>query len=145
MVKAWLGSLYGVLAKHKRYVTLGLIWIALLVLFTAEIKAFAILIVLGLAATFSTFYKRVFQAPPVFELTTLTTVAVSVFYGPLVGALYTMVVSITAEIMAHALDPFTITYIPPRVAVAFAAPLLFHNDVGIAVLGLLMSGLFNLL
>src|SRR3989338_2892894 len=147
MVKAWLGSLYGVLAKHKRYVTLELIWIALLVLFTAEIKAFAILIVLGLAATFSTFYKRVFQAPPVFELTTLTTVAVSVFYGPVIGAVYTLIVTITMEIAAQALDPFSITYIFPRMAMAFAAPLLYANGAGFSlpVLGLLASGIYNML
>src|SRR3989338_11576986 len=117
----------------------------LLVFFTAQAKAFIIIALLGLAATFSTIYKRVIQAPPVFELTTLTTVAGSVFYGPGIGALYTTVITITSEVLAQALDPFSITYIPPRIATAFVAPWLYHNNVSIPVIGLLMSLLYNAL
>lgn len=145
MVKAVLVSLYKRLAKYRRYVILGFALLVLLVLFTAQIKAFIIIMILGLAATFSTYYKRVFQAPPVFELMTLTTVAVSVFYGPVIGTFYTIVISITSEIAGQALDPFSITYIPPRIVTAFVAPWLYHNGTSVAMLGLLMSGLYNLL
>lgn len=145
MVKAWLVSLFKNALRRKQYFLLAIVAIALFVLFTEQITALIVISILGLAATFSTFYKRVFQAPPAFELMTLTIVAVAVFYGPLVGALYAIVVSITSEIAAQALDPFSITYIPPRIATAFVAPWLYDNGTSVALIGLLMSGLYNLL
>ncbi|MBI2549880.1 hypothetical protein HYV83_01725 [Candidatus Woesearchaeota archaeon] len=149
MAKAWLVSLFKLFLEYKRYVLLGLIAVAALILFTSQVKAFIVITILGVAATFSTFYKRVFQAPPAFELITLTVVAVSIFYGPGIGTLYAIVISITSEIAAQALDPFSITYIPPRIATAFVAPWLYGNGTGpvhnIAVLGLLMSLLYNVL
>ncbi len=145
MVKAWLVSLYKLLVKHRRYIILGFIGIALLVLFTAQIKAFIILTILGLAATFSTFYKRVFQAPPAFELITLTVVAVSIFFGPLIGCVYAFIISISSEVASQALDPFSITYIPPRMVTAVVAPILYQGGMSIPMLGLLMSSLYNLL
>ena len=145
MVKPWLVNFYKLFRKHKRYVILGFIAVILLVFFTAQIKAFIILAILGIAATFSTFYKRVFQAPPAFELITLTVIAVSVFYGPVIGSLYALIISISSEVAAQALDPFSITYIPPRMVTAFVAPWLYHNGTSIAMLGLLMSTLYNLL
>ncbi len=149
MAKAWLVSLYKFGTKHKWHIFFAFAFIAVFVLFTQQVKSFIVIALLGLAATFSTFYKRVFQAPPAFELITLTVVAVGIFYGPGVGALYAIVVSITSEIAAQALDPFSITYIPPRIATAFAASWLYGNGTGpvhnIAVLGLLMSLLYNAL
>ena len=145
MVKAWLVKAFKFLKKQRHYVIFGIISVILLILFTAQIKAFTILTILGLAATFSTFYKRVFQAPPAFELITLTVVAVSIFYGPIIGSLYALVISISSEVASQALDPFSITYIPPRMVTAFVAPWLYHNGTSIAMLGLLMSGLYNLL
>ncbi len=145
MVKAWLVSLFKRGLKHKRYVLFAFAAILVLVLFTAQVKALIILSVLGFAATFSTFYKRVFQAPPAFEFITLTVVAVGIFYGPWMGALYAFVVSLTSEIASQALDPFSVTYIPPRIATAFVAPWLYHNGTSVAMIGLLMSLLYNLL
>ena len=145
MVKAWLVNFYMLLKKHRRYVILSFTSVIFLIFFTAQIKAFIILTILGLAATFSTFYKRVFQAPPAFELITLTVIAVSIFYGPVVGSLYALVISISSEVASQALDPFSITYIPPRMVIAFVAPWLYHNGASIAMLGLLMSTLYNLL
>ena len=145
MVKAWLVSLYRAFQVNNKYLLPSFVAIALLVLFTEQAKAFIIIAILGVAASFSTFYKRVFQAPPAFELITLSVVTVSVFYGPVTGALFAVVVSITSEIAAQALDPFSITYIPPRIATAFAAPILLHNGTGIAMLGFLMSLLYNAL
>ena len=145
MVKAWLVKIFKLLKKHRRYVIVSIISVVLLIFFTAQIKAFIILAILGIAATFSTFYKRVFQAPPAFELITLSVVAVSIFYGPVVGSLYAFIISISSEVASQALDPFSITYIPPRIVTAFVAPWLYHNGTSIAMLGLLMSALYNLL
>ena len=145
MVKAWLVSLFKRVLRRKQYFLFAIVAIMLFVLFTAQIKALVIITTLGLAATFSTFYKRVFQAPPAFELITLTVVAVGIFYGPWVGALYAFVVSLTSEIASQALDPFSITYIPPRIATAFVAPWLYHNGTSVAMIGLLMSLLYNVL
>lgn len=145
MVKAWLVLLFKLALKHKKYFFSAIAAVVLLMLFTAQIKALIIISLLGIAATFSTFYKRVFQAPPAFELITLTVVAVGIFYGPWAGALYAFVISLTSEIAAQALDPFSMTYIPPRIATAFVAPWLYHNGTSIAMIGLLMSLLYNLL
>ena len=145
MAKAWLVSLYRLISKRKSYIFALFAFIVLFVLFTAQVKAFIVITILGVAATFSTFYKRVFQAPPAFELMTLTIAAISIFYGPGIGALYAIVISITSEIAAQALDPFSITYIFPRIVIAFVAPWLYANGVGIALLGLLMSILYNAL
>ncbi|MBI2141395.1 hypothetical protein HYU16_03135 [Candidatus Woesearchaeota archaeon] len=145
MVKSWLVSLYKRGLRRKRYIFFLFVFIMLFVLFTTQVKAFIVISLLGVIATFSTYYKRVFQAPPVFELMTLTTVAVSIFYGPIIGSMYTLVVSLTSEIMASAIDPFSATYIPPRMATAFAAPWLYANGMDLALLGLLMSALYNLL
>lgn len=145
MVKAWLVSFYKLCRRRKGYVLLLLILAAMFVLFSAQAKAFIIITLLGIASTFSTFYKRIFQAPPAFELITLGVVAVGIFYGPWIGALYAIVISITSEIAAQALDPFSITYIPPRIATAFVAPWLYHNGVSVALIGLLMSVLYNAL
>lgn len=149
MVKSWLVSLYRLGKKHKWHIFFALVFIAAFVLFTQQVKSFIVIALLGLAATFSTFYKRVFQAPPVFELMTLTIVAISIFYGPGTGALYAIVISITSEIAAQALDPFSITYIFPRIVTAFVAPWLYGNGAGpvssIPLLGLLMSILYNAL
>lgn len=145
MVKAWLVSLFKRALRRKQYFLFAVVAIALFVLFTKEITALIAISILGLAATFSTFYKRVFQAPPAFELITLTVVAVAIFYGPWVGALYAAIISITSEVASQALDPFSITYIPPRIATAFVAPWLYHGGMGVAMIGLLMSFLYNLL
>lgn len=145
MVKAWLVSLFKSLKKHRRYVAYIVIAAILLIFFAPQIKALIILTVLGLAATFSTFYKRVFQAPPAFELITLTVVAVSIFFGTVVGCLYAFIISITSEVASQALDPFSITYIPPRMVTAVVAPMLYHGGMSIPMLGLLMSALYNVL
>ena len=145
MVKPWLVSLFRIGKRHKQYIILAVTAVAVFVLFTAQVKAFLIITSLGIVATFSQFYKRVFQAPPVFEFVTLTVVAVSVFYGSLIGALFAAVVTITSEVASQAIDPFTITYIPPRIAIAFVAPLLYHGGMNATILGLLMSVLYNVL
>lgn len=145
MVKAWLVSLFRRFQKNRKYVFFLFLLAAIFVLFTEQAKAFIVIALLGVAASFSTFYKRVFQAPPAFELITLSVVAVAAFYGPWVGALFAIVVSISSEIAAQALDPFSITYIPPRIATAFVAPWLLQNGTSIAVVGLLMSLLYNAL
>ncbi|MBI2143898.1 hypothetical protein HYU17_01975 [Candidatus Woesearchaeota archaeon] len=145
MVRAWLVSLYGYGREHRQYVTSFFVFILLFVLFTEQVKAFIIITILGLAGTFSQFYKRVFQAPPAFELVILATVAVSVFYGPVIGALFAVVVSITSEIASQALDPFSITYTFPRAVIAFVAPWLYSNGMSLPMLGFLMSLLYNAL
>src|SRR3989338_9793364 len=149
MVNAGLASLFRAAMAHRKEVLLAFAAILAFIIYTAQVKAFIITMVLGLAATFSTFYKRVFQAPPAFELMTLTIVAISIFYGPGIGTLYAIVISITSEIAAQALDPFSITYIFPRIVIAFVAPWLYANGAGpvssLPLLGLLMSLLYNAL
>ncbi len=149
MVKAWLVSFYKRFTRRKHYIFFIVLSIVLIVLFNQIVKNLLILALLGLAATFSTFYKKVFQAPPAFELITLTTVAVAIFYSPPTAVFYAIVVSITSEIASQALDPFSITYIFPRIVLVFVSRALYGQGAGpvpnIAVLGLLMSILYNAL
>jgi hypothetical protein len=144
---SWYTSFYQYGIKHKMQAVYVLIAILLFVLFTAQIKTLIIITMLGIIATFSTFYKKVFQAPPAFELITLTVVVVSIFYGTLIGALYAFVVSLSSEIASQALDPFSVTYIFPRVIIAIIAPMLYAGGAGLSIpiLGLLMSITYNAL
>lgn len=149
MAKAWLVSVYNYLKRRKRYAFLVVLFIILLVFFNQALKSLLILAVLGFAATYSTLYKKVFQAPPAFELITLTVVAVAIFFNPATAVFYTIIVSLTSEIASQALDPFSITYIFPRIAVVFISRALYGGGTGpvhnIAILGLLMSLTYNLL
>jgi hypothetical protein len=150
MAKAWLVNIYKRLKAHKRYVFLLTILAILIILFNHVFKSILIITILGIAATYSTMYKKIFQAPPAFELITLTTVAVAIFFGPTTGILYAIVVSLSSEIASQALDPFSITYIFPRIVCVFACRALYGGGTGplannLPLLGLLMSLLYNLL
>jgi len=153
MVKARLLKVYKRLTSRKRYIFLIVLSVILIIFFTPVVKKLLILIVLGLAATYSTMYKRIFQAPPAFELITLTTVAVAIFFNPVTAVFYTITISLTSEIASQALDPFSFTYIIPRIIVVFVSRAIYGGSYAvstgpvhsIALLGLLMSLLYNAL
>ena len=138
-----LGRLYWRVFSNKRYLVAAFVLSLLFILFREQVKAFIIILLLGLAASFSTIYKRAFHAPPVLEMMTLTIVLVSALYGPLIGAIFAIIVSLTSEFIAGAVDVFTLTYIPPRMLMAVIAS--FFPDADFAMLGLWMVVLFNVL
>ncbi len=138
--------LFGMLWRNKRYVALIA---ALLVLFIAFIDIAipaAVVIALGVVASFSTSYKRFVRMPPAVELVTFTTIIVSLAYGPLVGVIYAATVTFTAEIMTNALDLFIISFVPSRAVIALTAGFFFHHFNGsILLTGAVSSVLYNLL
>lgn len=74
---------------------------------------------------------------------TLTIVMVSVLYGPLIGSIFAIIVSIVSEMVAGAVDVFTVIYIGPRIIMAVTAS--FFPEANFAMLGMWMSILFNAL
>lgn len=138
--------LFGMLFRNKRKVFAGLAVLWLLVIFADIIVPAITITLLGLIATFSTSYKRIIRIPPAIELVTFTTVMVSLAYGPVIGAVYAAVTTITAEIMTNALDIFIISFIPSRVFIAFTAGFFFHLFGGnIVAVGAASTILYNII
>jgi len=73
-----------------------------------------ILAVFGVLSSTVTTYKRIIRMPPVFELISLTTVMVTLFYGPIVGIFYTIIVNLASEVLSGYPDVMTLTYLPSR-------------------------------
>jgi len=113
------------LMRHKRYVFLAILLFVLAIIFVRIVIPALVIVVLGVIATFSTSYKRVIRIPPALELVTFTTVLVSLAYGPLVGIIYAVITSITAEIMTNALDIFIISFVPSRAVIALIVSFIF--------------------
>ncbi|MAG16310.1 hypothetical protein CMO88_04570 [Candidatus Woesearchaeota archaeon] len=114
MKNSFLDKIYKWSMSHKRYVFIVLILSFLFILYTEQIKTLIILLVFGLVATFTTTYKRFIRLPPVLEFITLTTVLTTIFYGPITGIIYTIIVNITSEIASGHPDEMILTYIPSR-------------------------------
>ena len=130
--------------QHKKEVIILLSFAWLVLAFADLIIPIVTVAIFGMVATFSTSYKKVIRLPPAFELVTFTTVMVSLAYGPMVGAIYAIVVSLTSEVMATSLDFFIVSFIPGRIVMAIAAGFLldlFNGNV-IAV-GAVSSVFYN--
>jgi hypothetical protein len=138
----WLTKIYKLLWSNKRYIAALVLFIVILVLFTSQVKTFLILAALGTAAIFTSTYKRVIRLPPVLELISLTTVLVTIFYGPLTAIIYTIIVNIGAEIASGHPDEFSLTYIPSRIIMVLGTHL-FKDTFGIVGLGIFAVILFN--
>ncbi len=138
--------LFGMLWRNKLAVALVAALLALFIAFIDIVLPAAVVIALGVAASFSTSYKRVVRMPPAVELVTFTTIIVSLAYGPLVGVIYAAIVTFTAEVMTNALDVFIISFVPSRAVIALTAGFLFHQFSGNIILtGAVSSVLYNLL
>ncbi len=138
--------LLGFLWRKKRVIAVLAALLLLLAFFSRVVIPAVAILLMGVAASFSTSYKRVIRIPPAVELVTFTTVMVSLAYGPLVGAVYGAVVTVSAEIMTNALDVFIISFVPSRAIIAVAAGFLFNQFNGNIILtGLVSSVLYNLL
>ena len=112
----YLGKIYKYITLHKKLVTLLLIAIALFLMFTETVITLIVLIAMGIPATFITTYKRVVRLPPALELISLTTVMATIFYGPIIGIIYTIIVNLSSEIASGHPDEMTLTYFPSRIA-----------------------------
>ena len=138
--------LLGVLLQNKRIVALIVLVLLAIVIFSNLIVPALVIISLGLISGFSTSYKRIIRVPPAIELTTFTTVIVSLAYGPVVGALYALIVTFAAEILTNALDIFVISFMPSRVVIALTAGFFFDlSGQNIILTGLASIILYNVL
>ncbi len=136
--------LSGLVWNNKLVVSILILLLLLAVIFAEVLMPAAVIVTLGVIASFSTSYKRVIRIPPAVELVTFTTVIVSLAYGPVVGAIYAAIVTFTAEIMTNALDAFIITFVPSRVFIALIAGFVFSQFQGNIVLtGLVCSIIYN--
>ena len=139
------GLIWRRLKGRKRYIVIAAILLFLFVIFTDQVKAFIILAVFGIVSSTVTVYKRVVRMPPVFELVSLTTVMVTIFYGPVVGVIYTIVVNLASEVMSGYPDVMTLTYIPSRTIQALFVWFAFaHGSMGIVSLGIWSNVIFNM-
>ncbi|MBI2664240.1 hypothetical protein HYX10_02760 [Candidatus Woesearchaeota archaeon] len=115
----------GWLGRNKGKVFLAFLAVLLLAVFADLIVPAITIGIMGLAAIFSTFYKRIIRIPPAVELMTFTTILVSLLYGPIVAVIYTTIVSVASEIVSNQLDVWILTFVPGRIVMSFAAGFFF--------------------
>jgi hypothetical protein len=138
--------LFGLVWRNKISVLVILFLLFVVISFSKVLVPATAIIILGLIGSFSTSYKRVIRVPPAVELVTFTTIIVSIAYGPIVGAIFAAVVTITAEIMTNTLDIFIISFVPSRMVIAFTAGFMFTQFNGNIILaGFASSVLYNFL
>ena len=98
---------------------------------------------LGLIASYSTVYRRVLRIPGSIELVTLGTVLTAVAYGPIAGALFGIITTITSEIISSEVNAFTPLYTFGRGVIGVAA--FYLASLNIVTLGIAMVLLFNII
>jgi len=112
----FLGKIYKYITTHKKLVALVLFLIVIFLMFTEKMVTLIVLVAMGIPATFITMYKRVVRLPPALELVSLTTAMAVIFYGPIIGIIYTIIVNLSSEIASGHPDEMTLTYFPSRIA-----------------------------
>ena len=138
-----LEHLFNLLMSHKKYLFLIFLVLSTFILFTDQFKAVLIVGSFAIISSVVTMYKRIIRMPPVFEFISLTTVLVTLLYGPIVGIFYTVIVNLASEIFSGYPDVMTLTYIPSRtIQVLFVW--LFSDSMGIVALGIWSVIVFNI-
>lgn len=84
--------------------------VAVVALFGRNLKDIFLVAVLGIAASYSTIYKRTIRVPSAVELVTFGTVITGAAYGPLVGVLFGVITTIASEIISSGVDVNTLFY-----------------------------------
>ena len=138
-----LEPIFKLLMSHKRYLFFIFLVLSTFILFTDQFKAVLIVGSFAIISSVITMYKRIVRMPPVFEFVSLTTVLVTLLYGPIVGIFYTVIVNLASEIFSGYPDVMTLTYIPSRsIQVLFVW--IFSDSMGIVALGIWSVIVFNL-
>lgn len=91
-------------------VILIILAVAIIAFFGKNIKDIILVAVLGIAASYSTIYKRTIRVPSAVELVTLGTVITGAAYGPLWGVLFGVLTTFASEIISSGIDVFTLFY-----------------------------------
>ncbi len=130
--------------QYRKWIALAVVVVVAALLFSHIVIPTLVILILATIATFSTSYKRVIRIPPAVELVTITTILVSVAYGPVIGAIYGAVVTLTSELMTNALDVFIVSFVPARAIIGLVAPLAYGVWDGNMVLTILtLSIVYN--
>ncbi len=112
---SFLIRIYNFIITHKMMAAAVILITLLLVMFTKTVVTLAMLVGMALPSTFITMYKRVVRLPPALELISLTATMATVFYGPVVGIIYTIIVNFASEVASGHPDEMTLTYFPSRI------------------------------
>ncbi len=100
------------------------IFLIIYLLLGQKFKALAIIVLLMIIATFSTFYYNYFHSPFNMELVKFTTILVSAAYGSLTGLVFGIATSIFSRIWGSRLDHRVFISLLGIVVVAAAAPMI---------------------
>jgi len=140
-----LNKLYKLLSTNKRYVAALLFVFLLFLLFAETMITLIVLTLMAIPTTFITMYKRIVRLPPALELISITTVMATIFYGPIVGIIYTIVVTFSSEVASGHPDEMTLTYVPSRIVQVLFVHFAFSLGLitGIVALGIWSVVVFN--
>lgn len=117
--------------------------IVLMFFLKINLKTLSVIFILGIAASFSTVYKRYIRIPSAIELVTFCTVLTGIAYGPFVGAMFGAVTTLISEIISAAVDMNTFMYIISRSVIGVAA--FYLQGINIVVLGLISVAIFGII
>ncbi len=137
---------YRKMLSVKHYL-LGILVILIMLVLGLSLVDFFIIAVLGVLASYSTIYKRYIRVPSSVELVTLGTFVTAIAYGPLIGALFGIITTLTSELISAAFDMNTLFYMVSRAIAAVVVYFLYASGAGLGVvwLGLIMLFVFNLI
>ncbi len=142
---SFLRRAYNLIRTHKMMAAAVILITLLFVTFTKTVVTLLILLLMAIPSTFITMYKRVVRLPPALELISLTATMATVFYGPVVGIIYTIIVNFASEVASGHPDEMTLTYVPSRIVqvlfVHFAYA--YFGLTGIVALGIWGNVAFN--
>lgn len=142
---SFLRRAYNFIRTHKMLAAAVILITLLFVTFTKTVVTLLILLLMAIPSTFITMYKRVVRLPPALELISLTATMATVFYGPVVGIIYTIIVNFASEVASGHPDEMTLTYVPSRIVqvlfVHFAYA--YFGLTGIVALGIWGNVAFN--
>ncbi|MBI2141111.1 hypothetical protein HYU16_01670 [Candidatus Woesearchaeota archaeon] len=89
---------------------LAAVVVFIVMLFGRNIKDILLVAALGIAASYSTIYKRTIRVPSAVELVTFGTIVTGAAYGPAVGAMFGVITTIASEIISSGVDVNTLFY-----------------------------------
>ncbi|MEK6854340.1 MAG: hypothetical protein AABX60_03315, partial [Nanoarchaeota archaeon] len=116
-----------------------------IVVFGKNIKDILLVAVLGIAASYSTIYKRTIRVPSAVELVTLGTVVTGAAYGPLVGVLFGVFTTIASEVISSGVDVNTLFYAISRgIAGGIAQLLIVNFGLSVVMAGMVAMVIFHL-
>lgn len=140
-----LRRVYNFIRTHKMMAAAVILTTLLFVMFTKTAVTLIILTCMAVPSTFITMYKRVVRLPPALELISLTSTMATVFYGPLVGIIYTVIVNFASEVASGHPDEMSLTYFLSRTVQVLFVHFAYTSFglTGIVALGIWGNIVFN--